>query len=171
MAKQYKVDMVSELVGTLKEKKNFILTHYSGVKVAELTKLRKEIRSTGAQYKVVKNNLFRKALKDSGYKVEDSHLKGPIGVVFANDEIGDIAKKLKDFKKDQETFEYFLGVIEDVVYEQTEISKIADLPSKEALLAQILSLVNGPAQGIAVGTSQIITSFARAVQAVGEKNG
>ena len=171
MAKQYKVDMVTELVDTLKDKKNFILTHYSGVKVAELTRLRKEIRSAGASYKVVKNNLFRKALQDSGYKVDESHLKGPIGVVFANEEIGDIAKKLKDFKKDQETFEYFLGVIEDVVYEQTDIAKIADLPSKEALLAQIMSLVNGPARGIATGTNQIITSLARAIQAVGEKNG
>ncbi|MBN1500661.1 MAG: 50S ribosomal protein L10 [Spirochaetes bacterium] len=170
MVKQYKIDQVDEIVSTLKNNKNFILTHYSGVKVAALTELRSEIRKSGGKYKVVKNNLFRKALSDTGYAPIDNDIKGPIGVVFAGEQIGEVAKKLKDFKKDQEVFDYFLGVIDEVIYDQSSLNKIADLPSKEALLAQIMSMINGPARSIATGSNQIIASLARAINAVADKN-
>jgi large subunit ribosomal protein L10 len=67
MVKQYKIDSVNELKEKLNSKKNIILTNYSGIKVKDLYQLRKILRDKGAEYKVIKNNLFRKALKDSGY--------------------------------------------------------------------------------------------------------
>lgn len=170
MAQQYKIDVVKELKETLGEKKNFILTKYSGIKVAELTALRSQIREQGATYKVVKNNLFKLALDETGYASIEEHLKGPIGVAFAGDQIGDVAQVLKKFKKDQNLFEFFLGVIDGTVYDDAALAKIADLPSREVLLSQILSLVNGPATGIAVGTKEVMNSLARAINAAAEKN-
>lgn len=170
MVKQYKVDFVNEIKDALEENKNFILTKYSGIKVSELTALRSQIREKGATYKVVKNNLFKRALDDKGYSSIEEHLKGPIGVAFAGDQIGDVAQVLKAFKKEQKLFEYFLGIIEGTVYDSAALAKIADLPSKEVLLSQIMSLINGPATGIAVGSKEIMNSLARAINAVAEKN-
>jgi large subunit ribosomal protein L10 len=170
MAQQYKIDFVNELKETLAEKKNIILTKYSGIKVADMSVLRRDIKAKGARYKVVKNNLFKRALDESGYENIEDHLKGPIGVAFAGDEIADIAQILKSFKKDQEAFDYFLGIIENTVYNEADLAKIADLPSREVLLGQVLSLINAPAGKIAMGMNQIMASLARGIQAVAEKN-
>ncbi len=170
MAKQYKIDAVNKLIEKVKEYQNIILTDYSGVKVSELTKLRSQLKEKGAYYQVVKNNFFRKALKDAEYSDIAASLKGPIAVAFANEEIGDVAKVFKNFKKEQTKFDFFLGVIDGVIYDEKGVKKFADLPSKEVLLSQILSLINGPTTGMAIGINQIMTSLARGIKAVAEKN-
>lgn len=170
MVKQYKVDEVSSMVEQLKDKSNVILTNYSGIKVKDLSKLRKVLRSKNADYRVVKNTLFKRALKEVGIEGLDEFLKGPVAVAFAKEEIGDVAKALKDFAKDVEKFSYSAGYLDNVLYNQDQIKKIADLPSKEVLLAQVLGLVNGPARGIAVGMNQIMASLARGIKAVAEAN-
>ncbi len=170
MAQQYKIDFVNEIKETLAEKKNIILTKYSGVKVSKMSALRSEIKSKGAKYKVVKNNLFKRALDESGYENIDEHLKGPIGVAFAGEEVGDIAQVLKKFKKDQESFDFYLGIIENSIYDSKELERIADLPSKEVLLGQVLSLINAPTSKIAMGMNEIMASLARGINAVAEQN-
>jgi len=170
MVKQYKLDEVSILNEKLKNKGNFILTNYSGIKVKNLTKLRDKLREKKADYKVVKNTLFSRALKESGYDGFEQFLKGPLGVVFVRDEIGEIAKLLKDFGKEEEKFSFTAGVLDKVVYNEAQIKQIADLPSKEVILSQVLSLINGPASGIAMGMNQIMASLARGIQAVAEAN-
>ncbi len=168
MVKQYKVDEVAVLVAKLKEKGNLILTNYSGIQVKDLSKLRKTLRSKGAEYRVVKNTLFKRALKEVGIAGLDDHLKGPVAVAFVKNEIGEVAKALKDFAKDVEKFSYSAGVMDNVVYGQDQIKRIADLPSREVLLAQVMGLINGPARGIAVGMNQIMASLARGIKAVAE---
>lgn len=170
MAQQYKIDFVNEIKETLAEKKNIILTKYSGIKVSEMSALRSEVKAKGAKYKVIKNNLFKRALDESGYENIEEHLKGPIGVAFAGEEVGDIAQLFKKFKKDQEAFDFFLGIIEDSVYDSAELEKIADLPSKEVLLGQVLSLINAPSSKIAIGMNEIMASLARGINAVAEQN-
>ncbi|MFH0977471.1 MAG: 50S ribosomal protein L10 [Spirochaetota bacterium] len=170
MVKQYKIDRVQELTSKLQEKKNIILTNYSGTKVSSLTALRNKLRAKGIDYKVVKNNLFRKALKDTGYPEVDDFLKGPIGVVFVKDDLSEAAKILKDFKKEQEKFSFTLGIMDNVVYNGEQVKKIADIPSKEVLIAQIMSLINSGAANLAMVVNQTIASVPRGVKAVAEKN-
>ena len=170
MVKQYKVDEVQDIIETLQGRKNIILTSYSGIKVQELSKLRKSLKEKGAQYKVVKNTLLRRALHETGFANIDEHLKGPIGVAFAGEDAGAVAKVLKEFKAEQENFRYFIGVFDNVVYDENAVKKVADLPSREVLLAQTMMLINGPASGIAIGMNQIMASLARGIKAVAEKN-
>ena len=170
MVKQYKIDEVSDLSSKLDERKNIILTDYSGVKVKGLNELRSRLREKGAEYKVVKNNLFRLALKEKGYEAIDEHLKGPTAVAFAGDQFGEIAKILKNFRTEEENFSYSIGVFDNVIYSEDQVKTIADLPSHDAILGQVMSLVNGPAQGIAIGMNQIMSSLARGIQAVAESN-
>lgn len=171
MIKQYKIDAVNDLVSRLSNKKNIILTNYSGIPVSELSLLRRRLREKGAEYKVVKNNLFKKALRDSGYQEIDNHVKGPVAVAFTGEDPSEAAKVLKEFQKDHKDFKFSYGVIDSILYGEDQIRRIADLPSREALLAQIMGLINGPARGIAVGANEVIASLARAIKQVGEKNG
>lgn len=168
MVKQYKVDGVASLVERLKARSNMILTNYSGIQVKDLSKLRKTLRSKNAEYRVVKNTMFKRALKEVGIAGLDDYLKGPVAVAFVNEEFGDVAKALKDFSKDVEKFTFSAGYMGSVVYDQNQIKRIAELPSKEVILSQIMSLINGPARGIAVGTNQIMASLARGIKAVAE---
>lgn len=168
MVKQYKVDEVAVLVSKLKERNNIILTNYSGIMVKDLSKLRRTLRSKNTEYRVVKNTLFRRALKEVGIQGLDDYLKGPIAVAFIKEEIGEVTKALKDFAKDVEKFSYTAGILENVLYGEDQLKRIADIPSKEVLLAQIMGLVNGPARGIAVGMNQIVASLARGIKAVAE---
>lgn len=170
MVQQYKIDMVKEFTETLDGAANFILTSYSGIKVADLTQLRRSIRSKGGKLKVIKNNLFNRALTEKGYGSLEGQLKGPIAVAFGGESIGDIAQVLKEFKKTHEQFSYFLGVIDKSTYDEKSIQRIADLPSKEVLLAQLMSGLNSPARVIASGMNQIMSSLARGIKAVAEKN-
>ena len=160
MVKQYKIDAVTELVSKLSDQRNIILTNYSGIKDSDIRKLRIELRAKGATYKVVRNNLFRKALKDAGISADlDSSLKGPIAVAFMNDQVGEVAKVFKTFKAEQEKFQFFLGVVEGAVYDEKGCQKLADLPTREGCLGQI-----------AGGMNQIMASVARGIKAVAEKN-
>ncbi len=171
MVKQYKIDEVADLTTKLREKGNIFLTDYSGVKVKGLSALRKMLREKNAEYKVVKNNLFKKAVKDAGLLNMDDVIKGPVGVAFVKTEVAEVAKILQDFKKEEEKFSYTFGLIENVLYNENQIKMIADLPSKEVLLSQTMSLINGPARGIAFGMSQIMASLARGIKAVAETKG
>ena len=168
MIKQYKVDEVNSLVEKLKNRNNIILTSYAGVKVSGLSVLRKKLREKNAEYKVVKNNLFRLALENCGYKGFHDYLKGPIGVAFIKDEIGDVAKILKEFAKDQENFKYSIGILDNTLYFEDQVKRIADLPSKEVLLSQTIALINGPASYTAMGINQVMASLARGIKAVAE---
>lgn len=170
MLKQYKVDEVGKLVEKLKGKKNIILTGYSGIKVKDLGDLRRKLRAKGSEYKIVKNNLFKRAFKETGGIDIDEFLKGPIGVVFAGEELTESARVLKDFGKEQEKFSYSIAVMDNVLYTKDQVKRLADLPSKEVLLSQTMSLINGPATKIATGMNQIMASLARGIKAVAEKN-
>lgn len=173
MVKQYKTDEVANLVSKLKEKSSFILTKYSGIKVRDLSALRKNLKANNADYKVIKNNFFKRALSEAGYANIggiEKYLKGPVGVTFINDKVAEAAKTLKEFAENQENFSYSAGVIDSVLYDERQMQRIADLPSKEVLLAQTMSLMNGPASGIATGMSQVMASLARGIKAVAEKS-
>ena len=170
MIKQSKIDEVQNLKEKFSEKGNFILTNYSGTQVKNLSVLRRKLREKEADYKVVKNNLLKRALSDSGYVNMDDYIKGPLGVAFVKDEIGEVAKVLKEFALENEKFSFSAGVLDKVIYSQDQIKRIADLPSKDVVLSQLLSVINGPARGIAVGTNQIMASLARGIKAVAEKN-
>jgi collagenase-like PrtC family protease len=96
-----------------------------------LNSLRRSLREQNAEYKVVKNNLFKRALKDAGYEGLDPYVKGPVGVAFADEEIGDVAKVLKNFKKEQVNFSFTAGMIDSVVFDAEQIAKIAKVVNVE----------------------------------------
>jgi large subunit ribosomal protein L10 len=170
-------ELLEEITKILQEKPNVLMTTYSGLTVEQLTELRKKIREKNGTLKVVKNNLFKIALKNSHQhefegKVEEIEktLFGPIAVVFAKDELPSIAKILVEESKKEEKIQLKGGYFEGKFLDQKEVKNIAGLPTKEELLTMIARGLNTPAQKIAIGINEIITKLARGIKAVAEKN-
>jgi len=169
-----KIALKSTYDALLKERSDFILTRYSGLDVAQLTSLRKKLSDKGVKYTVVKNNVFRVSLESSGLVKDfpyDSTLKGPLAIAFVKSDLPVVAKVLKDFSKENEKFQITAGVMEAAYYDKNGVSAIAELPSKEQILAQIAAMVNSPATKIAGVLNNVMASLARGIRAAAEKNG
>lgn len=174
MPSALKTSLKDEYAGVLKAHPNFIVTQYQGLDVAAITGLRKKLREAGASYTVVKNNVFSIALKESGIAKEfpyDSTLKGPNAIVFTNGDLPGAAKVVRDFAKDNAKLTICAGVMESIYFDAAGVKAIADLPSKDQILAQLAAMLNSPATKIAGTLNNIMASLARGIKSVAEKNG
>ncbi len=174
MASAEKTELKDEYVAILKAKPNFIVTQYQGLDVAQISSLRKKLREAGGSYTVVKNNVFSLALKESGVAQDfpyDSTLRGPNAIAFTSQDVPAIAKVLRDFSKDNDKLKITAAVMESTYYDAKGAATIADLPSREQVLAQLAAMLNSPATKIAGTLSNIMASLARGIRSVAEKNG
>ncbi len=169
-----KTDLKAEYSSQLKSTPNFIVTQYQGLNVAQISTLRKKLREAGASYTVVKNNVFSIALKESGVAGEfplDTTLRGPNAIAFAGSDVPSIAKVLRDFSRENDKLKVTAAVMENTYFDAKAVVAIADLPSKEQLLAQLAAALNSPATKIAGTLNNVIASLARGIKSVAEKNG
>ncbi|MCB1316979.1 MAG: 50S ribosomal protein L10 [Leptospiraceae bacterium] len=171
-----KIEQLNELKAILNEKQNFVLTTYSGLSVTQISDLRAEVREKNARLKVIKNNLFYRALKeiDGLAHVADDvrpFLEGPVAVTFVDEDFPATSKVLVEYAKKSDKVQIKSGCMEGEFLKKTDVENIANLPSKDELLGIIGRGLNTPAQKIAVGMNQIIASLGRGIKAVGEKNG
>ena len=174
MPSAVKTELKDEYAALLKKHPNFIVTHYQGLDVAQISALRKKLRDAGASYTVVKNNVFSIALKESGTAKDfpfDSTMKGPNAIAFSGPDVPAVAKVLRDFSKDNEKLKVTAGVMESTYFDAKGIAAIADLPSREQILAQLAAMLNSPATKIAGTLNNVIASLARGNKSVAEKNG
>lgn len=165
-----------EIKKILSTNKNFVIGTYAGLNVEQLLQLRAAVREKNSRLKVVKNTLFKIALKESPEHsaLVDSlapQLKGPVVVAFVDDDLPSVAKLIKDFSEKNDKVQIKSGVMDGQYLSAAEVKDIAGLPTKEELLSIIARGLNTPAQKIAIGINEIISSLARGIKAVGEKNG
>ncbi|MDH5720898.1 MAG: 50S ribosomal protein L10 [Spirochaetia bacterium] len=168
------VKLEEEYTKNIEESSDFILTRFKGLDVAQITELRQKLREKEISFRVIKNNIFKLAAKKNEIYKDvplDEMFTGPIGVAFTRDDTPAAAKVLKNFSGEYESFEIHSGVMESKYYDKQGIEEIATLPSRDESLARVASVLNGPARQTASLVNQIISSLARAIKAVGEKNG
>lgn len=174
MPSQKKIELIQQYSELLKNNPDFILTRYQGINVAKLSELRKELNKSNARYRIVKNNIFKKALAertDIKNFPADSVFHGPIGIAFVKEDISGVAKVLKNFSGDNQSFKLISGVMESRYYNEAAIIAVADMPSRDQSLATLASALNSPARNIASLMNQVMASLARAIKAASEKNG
>jgi large subunit ribosomal protein L10 len=140
---QEKVTAVDELKSRLDGVKTVVLTEYRGLTVQQLSELRKQLRAVSAQYKVVKNRLARRAIASSPLGGLDTHLKGPTGVIFSKEDPVAVAKALYAFARTHQALAIKAGYVEGQVLPPTGLRALADLPSREALRAQVVGAIQG----------------------------
>jgi large subunit ribosomal protein L10 len=141
---QAKIDSVRALKERLGAAKTAVLTEYRGLTVRQLSDLRKQLKTSAAEYKVVKNRLARLAVKDSGLGALAPHLVGPTGVILTEQDPVGVAKTLQAFARANPALTVKVGFVEGRLLEPQDLRALADLPSKDALRAQLVGALQGP---------------------------
>lgn len=169
MPKEEKIKAVQELREKIEGSNSLLLTDYRGLTVSEITTLRRTLREKGADYKVVKNTLFKLAaekLADSG--VCDL-LAGPTAVAFVHNDPIASAKAIMDFTRDHKELEVKGGYVEGRLLTADQVQALSKIPPKQVLLAQLVGSIQSPIAGL-VGTLQgLMSNLVYTLQAVADQ--
>ncbi len=168
---EQKKQAVAELSEKLKGACVGVVVDYKGITVADDTKLRKELREAGNEYKVVKNTLLSRALKDAGIDGMDSVLEGTTAIAMHTEDYVSAAKILSKYAEDSKTFELKAGFVDGKVVDAEAIKNLAKLPSKEVLIAQTLGGLNAPITGFVTVLNGTMKGLVVALNAIAEKQG
>ncbi len=141
MQRKEKEALVVDLHEKFKEAKAAILTDFTGLNVEQITQLRRTLKKSSAEYTVVKNTLLRRASHDTDIELLMEYFVGPIAIALAYEDPVAPAKILTEFSKQQPVLEVKAGVITGTVLTPQDIKALASLPSKEVLVAKLLSLL------------------------------
>ncbi|WP_333432444.1 50S ribosomal protein L10 [Microcoleus sp. MON2_D5] len=167
-----KNEIIADLKQTLSESQLAIVIDYTGLTVAEITDLRRRLRPKGSSCQVAKNTLMRIAVEgNETWQPIQELLTGTSAFLFVQEDIGGAIKAYQEFQKVSKKTELRGGVMEGRVLKEADVKALADLPSKEQLMAQIAGAINGVATKLAVGINQVPTSIARGLKAYAEKDG
>ncbi len=146
---------VNELADKMKAAKIILLTDYRGITVEGVTNLRADLRKANTEYKVIKNNITRRALEKCEYTGLDELLEGPTAVIINSEDYLDTAKTIYEFTKANEFYKIKGGIIEGKVMTAEEIITLAKLPSKETLISMLAGALLGNISKLAVGLDQV----------------
>jgi len=141
---QAKVETVGELKSRLDGVTTVLLAEYRGLTVLQLAELRKQLKAVSAEYKIVKNRLARLALTGSSLSGLSANLKGPTGLVLTKGDPVSVAKTLTSFAKTNQALVVKIGVVEGQVLQPEGLRALAELPSRDALRAQLAGALQGP---------------------------
>lgn len=151
-----KKEIVTALEAKLKNAVAGVVVDYKGISVANDTKLRKELREAGVEYKVVKNTLLRFAAKDTGLADICSVLEGTTALAISNDDAVAPARILGKYAEGSRgKFTVKAGFVEGKAMSAAEVMTLSKLPGKEQLLCMLLSALNGNIRGLAVALNAI----------------
>jgi len=162
-----KQQAVAELKEAMGKAKSVVFADNNGLTVAQVTKLRRELRAAGGELKVAKNTLIGIAARELGIEGLDQYLHGPTTVAFSYEDEAAVAKKIREvFAKERDPkFVVKAGILEGKVIDAAGVKALADLPSREVLLAQVLAGIQAPLQGVAGAINGLLASFAYALDA------
>ena len=155
---QEKEVVVNEIKEKLDRASSAVVVDYRGITVAEADLLRKRMREANVEYKIYKNTMVRRAIVGTAFEGLAEVLKGPSGIAFGYEDATAPAKILDKSIKEFKKMELKGGVIDGVYYDQAGVAAIAQIPSKDELLAKLLGSFNAP-----------ISSFARVIQAIADQ--
>jgi large subunit ribosomal protein L10 len=141
---QEKVETIEDLKSRLLGVKTVLLAEYRGLTVQQLSDLRKQLKAVSAEYKIVKNRLARLAIASSDLAGLGTSLTGPTGMVLAKGDPVSVAKTLQTFARTNQALVLKIGVVDGQVLEPAGLKTLADLPSRDALRAQIVGALQGP---------------------------
>ena len=160
--------IVQELAEKLNGTQAAFLADYRGINVDQATRLRRELVQAGVEYKVVKNNLLKLAAQGTPAEGLQDFCAGPTALALAGADPVAPAKILSKFAKEIEAFELKAGVLSGKLLTVAEISALADLPSREELIAKALSSMNAPVSNFVGTMAAIPRSLVQVLGAIGE---
>jgi len=152
--KEQKAEQVELLTEKLRKAKVALLTDYRGLTVTQLQDLRGKLRTGDVEYRVIKNTLARRAAEAAGVSALQSELEGPVAIAFGYDDLSLPSKLINDWVRTTRLkLDVKGGLVEGRVFTQDQVKQLADLPSREALIAQLMGTLQSPV-GQLVGIMQ-----------------
>ncbi|KUO52607.1 MAG: 50S ribosomal protein L10 [Desulfitibacter sp. BRH_c19] len=164
--RRVKEQTVQEITEKLQNSMTAVITDYRGLNVAQATKLRNELREVNVEYKVLKNTLTKIAAQNMGLEELKQYLDGPTAIAFSTEDPVAPAKVLAQFSKNNKALEIKGGVLEGKVVSLDQIIALAELPSREELLAQVVRGMQSPLVGMANVLSGPLRNMVNVLDAV-----
>jgi len=165
-----KATIVEDLQAKLNSSPFLFIADYTGLKVSQFAELRNRLWGAGARCHVVKNTFLRRAAKEAGLP-EIEGLKGQTAIIVGDKDVAAAAKILKNFTAEFKKPEVKSGVVDRLVVSSEQIKTIADLPSREVLLATLLGVLNAPASKLVRVLNEPASALARVLQAKVDQGG
>jgi large subunit ribosomal protein L10 len=166
MPKPEKIQKVDNVKKHLEESKSLFITDYTGLNVDDITLLRKNLRENSIKYLVAKNTLVRIAAKESGYDNILDYLEGQTAIAFSQDDPAVAAKILYDSYKDIEKPVIKAFVLDEEVYPGADIVRLAELPSREVLLARLIGAVESPLTSVVSSINAVSQELVATIDAL-----
>lgn len=164
-----KAQLVADLTAQIKESDALFLTNYKGLTYVQQTAVRSEIKELGSDFKVVKNTLLKIALNNNEIDSMDSYLIEPTACAVVSGDVAAIAKIIKKYTKEFDKFEVKAGFLDGSVLTANDVNVLADLPSREELLAKMLGSMNAPVSNFVSLLANIPRSLLNVLTAVKDK--
>lgn len=169
LTRKQKEEIIEELTDKLKRQKGLVFTDFRGLKVGEMQDLRNKLREVGIEYKVAKKTLIKLALEKTKKKVDTSQFEGSIALAFGYQDPIMPVKIVSKFAKEHKNLEILGGLMEDKFLSAEEIKKLAQIPSRNELLAKFIGSIKSPISGFVNVLEGNIRSLIGVLSAIGNK--
>ncbi|SRR5690606_32817858 len=150
-----KQELVDLATTKFKDAAAVVVVDYRGLTVEEVTELRKQLRDSGIEMRVIKNSILSRAANAAGLEGMDDVFKGPTAIAFSNEDVVAPAKIIANFAKEAEALEIKGGVISGKVSSVEEINTLATLPDHNGLLSMLLSVLQAPIRNTALAVKAV----------------
>jgi len=168
LTRNEKSTVVTDLTARLKAAEAVVVTDYRGLTVAQLGRLRKDLRAKNAEFHIVKNSLARLALAAAGLELPDDLLQGPTAFAFLHDDLSGPTKTLRDSAKETSILVIRGGLLSGQALNAKGMTALADLPSREQLLAQLIGMLQAPQRQLVMVLAAPLRDFLGVLNAKAE---
>jgi len=167
-ARAEKAAVVAEVRDKLAASNSVIVSEYRGLTVGALAKLRRTLRPLGAEYKVYKNSLVKIAARDGAMAPVEPMVGGPVAITFVTGEVSAVAKAMREFARENEALKLKGAVVDGKAVDVKGLRALADLPSRDVMLAKLAGLLKAPMAHTAYMLSALPRKAAYGLKALAE---
>ena len=165
-----KTELLNKYKDILKNKTGYFLVNSDKTDATTVSKLKIELKNVGANYSVLKNTLFKVALQDSEQPLEMQEIEGPTAIIYFDEDPTAPAKLIKEIQKETELLDAKSGVFEGQFLTEQEVMQLADIPTKDVLLGQLVGTLNAPLSGFMNALTGNIRGLTMVLKGISEKD-
>jgi large subunit ribosomal protein L10 len=152
---EIKSQLVAEYAAQFKESSSLVVVDYRGLTVGQVTELRKSLRAEGVEFKVLKNNISRRAVAEAGFTGIEDAFVGPTAVAYSKEDVVAPARILYNFSLEHKALELKAGLVEGSAASLEQVIELAKLPNRDGMLSMLLSVLQAPMRNIALAVKAV----------------
>ena len=167
--KKQKEEIVKDMASKAKEAKAVVFSDFKGVKVKDLTQLKKDLRKEGVDFKVAKKTLINIAFKEAGIEIDTKEMEGQVAVSISTQDEVAAAKIIEKFAKTNQNLKILGGILESKLMSIEQVKALAKLPSKEEMLGKLVGTIQAPISGFVNVCAGNLRGLVQVLKGISEK--